>query len=99
MHSVIVTTLFLLAGAIKSGSNHMSPGFQTYTAHAQFPMKILRMRSNSHFHYGFNFFPKLHRFNSTTSTQFFNAFSFLQKNTSSPGILNCQKVKYQMKFF
>ena len=96
--SVFVTTLFLLVGAIKNGKNHMSPGLKRHTAHAQIPLETLHMRSNSYFHYGFNFFPKLHRFNSTTSTQFFNAFSFLQKILHHQGYWIVKKSNIKWSF-
>ena len=76
MHFVIVTTLLLVPGAIKSAFNHMSPGFKRVTAHEQIPHKILRMRSRPQSHHGFNILPDTHLFNSTSPTQFFTHFHF-----------------------
>ena len=78
MHCIIVNTLRLRTGAIKTTFNHMAPEYKRVTAHERIHYKILRMCGKPQSHHGFNILPDTHLFNSTSQTQFFHAFSFLQ---------------------
>ena len=91
MHFVIVTTLLLVPGAIKSAFNHMSPEFKRVTAHEQIPLKVLRMRSRSQLHYGFNVLCNHTCLILLAQHNFSRIFIFTKYNTSITGILNCQK--------